>query len=626
MRIAYSYQGRKREKDFEQAIIIIGRPTDEGVRPELDLSPDTLVTRSHAQIRVEDGRYWIKDLGSKYGTVVNGEDIRGKGEVALAPGVTAQMGETMLAIVADKEDAKPARIREGSSAKKKDMEPAPLPRLRATVNCLPAINYSLVHADAPLLSEIALYNETDTSLTNLELRLTLPGYAESQPVTIPFIPARGSHTIYPLPRFHFERRELQALPEPVTARLAVWVNGERAQLNQQGEVKILPPNAWRFVGHEAALAGFVMPNSDAVIEVVSRACFYLRRLMNGVESFADALDSTDPKRVEKMVIAIYYCLQERYRIRYEYEPRTYDADWQMIRFPHEVLDQLKGTCIDLALLFASCLESVFLNPIIIIIKTAPMTQHALIGCWRSDNPPQQSVILNGSQAQQWAKNGDLILLDSVGFAYGKSAEQTFPGCRRRGARYLKLACARRRDYRFQYALNIIAARYEDKIMPMPFGKGAQFDRSAWLAISRARREAETLQSPFVGARHLLLGLLSLEDGLLRQLCAKLRVDLADEITKLTRATFPRSGRTQHALPEGEDWQAVMQRAEEIAMQESKLLVTECVLARALLETPTQVNRVLARVGLQREQCLDELRAICGEWLVRSAWRSSDFTM
>jgi hypothetical protein len=112
---------------------------------------------------------------------------------------------------------------------------------------------------------------------------------------------------------------------------------------------------------------------------------------------------------------------------------------------------------------------------------------------------------------------------------------------------------------------------------------------------------------------------------MRQVCAKFREGLADEMAELTQAKIERTTRTQRALPETEDWQAVMQRAEEIARQESAMLVTECVLARALLETPTLVNRVLAGVGLQREQCLDELKALCGEGPVESVWRSSDFT-
>jgi hypothetical protein len=70
----------------------------------------------------------------------------------------------------------------------------------------------------------------------------------------------------------------------------------------------------------------------------------------------------------------------------------------------------------------------------------------------------------------------------------------------------------------------------------------------------------------------------------------------------------------------------MQRAEGIAGQDSTSLVTEYVLARALLEAPTRVNGVLARVGLQPQQCLDALQALCGEGPVESVWQSSGFTM
>jgi hypothetical protein len=277
-------------------------------------------------------------------------------------------------------------------------------------------------------------------------------------------------------------------------------------------------------------------------------------------------------------------------------------------------------------LFAACLEHVFLDPVIILIETAPRMQHALIGCWRSESLLQQPLVRNGSQVKQWMDAGELILLDSIGFAYGKSAEQTFLKCRNKGRAYLNKACDGQNGYRFLSALDVIAARYNNKIMPMPFGKGLQYDRTASLALFRARREAEELHSPARGARHLLLGLLSLENGLMRQVCK----DLADKLAERTRKSLSPLKRTRRTSLMTEDWKAVMRRVEENAARSSRMLVTEAELATALLETPSKVENMLARVGLSGQQCLEELRILLGESgipsVIPSEWQSSGFTI
>ncbi len=73
--------------------ITIGRSTAE--QPvELDLSPDTAVSRLHARLTYENAAYWLEDLDSRYGTLVNGNKITGK--TRLKPGDQIKMGHTTL--------------------------------------------------------------------------------------------------------------------------------------------------------------------------------------------------------------------------------------------------------------------------------------------------------------------------------------------------------------------------------------------------------------------------------------------------------------------------------------------------------------------------------------------------
>lgn len=61
---------------------------------DLDLTPDHAVSRPHARIWSEAGIFWVEDLGSRRGTLVNGEKLAGPRP--LHRGDAIQVGETTL--------------------------------------------------------------------------------------------------------------------------------------------------------------------------------------------------------------------------------------------------------------------------------------------------------------------------------------------------------------------------------------------------------------------------------------------------------------------------------------------------------------------------------------------------
>jgi len=96
MRIVYSHQGKDESKEFEKTEVVVGRARV-GTAVDLDLSADRMVSRPHARVLVdEEGRYWIEDLGSKRGTWVNGEEIKGKQRLHRGDAIT--IGETTLKV------------------------------------------------------------------------------------------------------------------------------------------------------------------------------------------------------------------------------------------------------------------------------------------------------------------------------------------------------------------------------------------------------------------------------------------------------------------------------------------------------------------------------------------------
>ncbi|MBV9934737.1 MAG: FHA domain-containing protein, partial [Actinobacteria bacterium] len=72
-----------------------------GVHPDIDLAPLGLgmsASRRHAEIEFADGRFVVRDLGSRLGTFVNGEPLTAGVERALDNGDTITIGAVTLLV------------------------------------------------------------------------------------------------------------------------------------------------------------------------------------------------------------------------------------------------------------------------------------------------------------------------------------------------------------------------------------------------------------------------------------------------------------------------------------------------------------------------------------------------
>lgn len=77
------------------AVIRIGKPNDQSP-PDIDISslPDVeVVSRIHAQIRVEGSNYFIEDLGSSNGTFLNNIKLEARTPYPLKPGDKIDLGQ-----------------------------------------------------------------------------------------------------------------------------------------------------------------------------------------------------------------------------------------------------------------------------------------------------------------------------------------------------------------------------------------------------------------------------------------------------------------------------------------------------------------------------------------------------
>ena len=178
---------------------------------------------------------------------------------------------------------------------------------------------------------------------------------------------------------------------------------------------------WHFI------PAFVDPNAKGVLDVLDEANVLLRRT-DPTKSF-DGYQSGDPDCVKQQVATIFNCLRgEPFQLNYinvppldPYIPGESMSSGQRVRTPTEVIDHRRGTCNDLAILFASCLEHIGINPLVVL-----KPGHTYVGFWLSigawerfwKQAQQNTIRLHQVSGHNWIINsakefGDLVTNSDV---------------------------------------------------------------------------------------------------------------------------------------------------------------------------------------------------------------------
>lgn len=181
---------------------------------------------------------------------------------------------------------------------------------------------------------------------------------------------------------------VRSVREAVHSTVIVELRQDDKVLTRQSQrIRLLPVDQWRDNARDGQwLPSFVLPRDPAVMLAVQQAQRYVRVLRDdptaGFEGYQVASD--DPiehelMEVDLQVQAIWATLLHEWQLGYINPPPGYSAqlDSQRLRTPSTVRRNQAGTCIDLALLMAACLELVDIYPVVFLLEG-----HALPGYWR----------------------------------------------------------------------------------------------------------------------------------------------------------------------------------------------------------------------------------------------------
>ncbi|MBO4821349.1 MAG: DUF4011 domain-containing protein [Prevotella sp.] len=167
-------------------------------------------------------------------------------------------------------------------------------------------------------------------------------------------------------------------PESETGEHSQAEKGLAHELYRQSEpIHLMAYDQWPGIEtNPELLSVFVTPNTPALAPVKLATAKQLERLTGA--SALDDYQTKDPNRARAQVAAVYEAFREQGLV-YITPPPSFEKEGQRVRLTDKVLTQKQGTCLDLSLAYASCLESIGLHPLVIIAKG-----HAYVGCWLVD--------------------------------------------------------------------------------------------------------------------------------------------------------------------------------------------------------------------------------------------------
>jgi transglutaminase-like putative cysteine protease len=271
------------------------------------------------------------------------------------------------------------------------MARAPVPigeRIHVDLDVADEINYSLLHNNRELLKTLTLTKLVQDPVHDITVRVELSVGAES----------------YPYRYTHLELKEVQlalasrvkipltanlprSLRERVHSTVYVKVTCEKQTVFEDTRrVTLIPVDEWfDDTKKNPWLPSFVLPRDPAVRKIIASSRRYLIGIMDDPGAGFDGYQSS-AAQVDKQVQAIWTALVNEYRLQYINPPPAYSLQTQRLRTPTEIVESNSGTCIDLALLLASCLEYIGVYPVVVLLAG-----HAFVGYWRSEGAHEHFV-------------------------------------------------------------------------------------------------------------------------------------------------------------------------------------------------------------------------------------------
>jgi hypothetical protein len=272
--------------------------------------------------------------------------------------------------------------------------PLPIGKLiKVDLDIAPEVNYSLLHNNRELLKKLTLTKLVGEAVRDIAIQVELSVGSESYPYRYTLPAMTEDEVQLPLSsqvKIPLTANLTRSLRERVQSTVYVKVMcGETTAFEDTRRVTLIPVDEWLDdTVNNPWLPSFVLPRDPAILCIINSARRYLIGIMDDPAAGFDGYQE-EAAQVDDQVQAIWTALVNEYRLQYINPPPAYSRQTQRLRTPTEILKSNTGTCIDLALLLASCLEYIGLYPVLVLL-----TGHAFVGYWRTEQAHDDLVGVN----------------------------------------------------------------------------------------------------------------------------------------------------------------------------------------------------------------------------------------
>lgn len=318
----------------------------------------------------------------------------------------------------------------------------------------PTLGYASIQNSVPVIRSLRLTNHGDDALEGLEVLIACnPGFAQGTKLRFDRLAPGETRQISPI-ELQPDHSYLADLQESVNASVTVSVlSGANEIATKSQIIQVLAYDQW--AGTRALpelLAAFCMPNNPAIDVLIGKASKLLRSQHN--ELSMNGYQSKSRDFVWKQVSAIYSTISAE-NLQYAEPPASFGTDGQKIRTADRILEGRVATCLDLTMLFCSCLEQAGLRPVVLFKEG-----HAWVGVWLHSACFPDPILDDIQAVRKRVDSGEFLAFETTGVAQHHTRRLSLRIALERGQEHLQ-----EKDS-FRYAVDIHRAR-EVQIKPLP---------------------------------------------------------------------------------------------------------------------------------------------------------------
>jgi hypothetical protein len=562
-----SAAGPSLKMTFHGDCISIGRHTnvEPPKRVDLNLQDDDRVSRNHARLVHVGGTWHIEDLGSANGTYVNGDKLVARNPLELTAGAMVQTGGTLW------------------MAFPPDWQVIFYNGVAVSFPCRKLWAYVLSHCHVPMIEYLVVRNFSQNGSRQFSILFDVPELCDSCIANVPVLSPYRQEFLSP-PDLRLKPSLLRRQSGPVSTMLHVRVTGQPDDL-EVCEIGVIGFNGWPYAEFAVrTLPAFVRPHDPLIARIVLESEKLVWDHFKG-KPFHEMLTSGDERAAESILASFYAYLAQSADIGYEKPcleaiPGFPENKYQSIKKAGDIFpfgyDRLRGhgTCLDLALLFASCLEKAGIPPVIVLTGDTPFEPgHAFAGCRTGPLPGSLPIITDKARIEKLVALNDLVLVECTGCA--KGGEYPFK---------LSFAEAKRAAGEIVHAARWVCLIEVGALRP-PDGNVIPLEYAFHPVVAKIYEQAETFAKQkarkAVEARFLLFGVLAAGGGITGELLVQLGLNASDLLLRMDQ-DVARQEYADTPTPTV-SFLECQQLAERFAWQEGAISVREQDVLWALLE-------------------------------------------